>query len=114
MINIAANYRQSSYDYDVVSNVVDSKKKILERAADILVVEIQKVEGISVHPLDPEDISNVVVSKLVPLPLKGFLCCLCGNSNEKEKKISSVSQDITLREESNAEETFARRQIREI
>ena len=94
VINIAANYKQSSYDYDLVSNVVDSKKKILERAADILVAEIQKVEGISIHPLDPEDISNAVVSKLVPSPLKEFLRCLCGNSNEKEKKISSVAQDI--------------------
>ena len=53
-------------------NVTDSDEKLLRRAAEILLKDIGKVEGIEINLLNPENISNIVVEELIPQILKIF------------------------------------------
>ena len=53
-------------------NVTGSDEKLLRRAAEILLKDIGKVEGIEINLLNPENISNIVVEELIPQILKIF------------------------------------------
>ena len=85
-INTAANYKQMLHDTELM-NVTDSDKKLLRRAAKILLKDIGKVEGIEINPLNPENISNTAAEELIPETLKSFLNHICPNRNGKDKKV---------------------------
>ena len=93
-INVAANYKQMLSDNQLIENSESNVIKILERAAEILKREIKSVDGISIHPLDPADISEVKIDALVPEMFKHFLNILCIGSISKKKKMLSIAQDI--------------------
>ena len=69
-------------------NVTDSDEKLRRRAAEILLKDIGKVEGIEINPLNPENISNTDAQELIPETLKSFLNRKCSNRNENDKKVS--------------------------
>ena len=54
-------------------NMTDSDEKLLHRAAEIVLKDIGKVEGIEINPLNPENISTSAVEKLILETLKCFL-----------------------------------------
>ena len=95
IINAAATYKQLVKDNELI-NVDESEDKLLNRAADILIRDIRNVEGISINPLDPADISIDVVKNIIPKKLNDFLShiCLAKRTKEKEKKVLSIAQDI--------------------
>ena len=74
--------------------VKNEKVKILRYAAKVLKQEIEKVNGIEILPLNPEDISFAAMKKVVPDHLKHFLQCLCGASEHKLLRIVSIAQSI--------------------
>ena len=74
--------------------VKNEKAKILRYAAKVLKQEIEKVNGIEILPLNPEDISLAAMKKVVPEHLKHFLQCLCGASEHKLLRIVSIAQSI--------------------
>ena len=94
-INIAANYKQALKDNELI-NVDETENIILDRAAEILLKKIQEVDGISINPLSPEDISTTAVTHIVPEQLREFLNRICSSNRGKgkSKKILSISQDI--------------------
>ena len=53
--------------------VKDEKTKILRYAAKVMKQEIEKVHGIEILPLNPEDISLAAMERVVPKHLKHFL-----------------------------------------
>ena len=70
------------------------EEKILERATELLKSKIDDVEDISVHPLDPSDISSGIANKLFPDELKEFLPPICNSTADTSKKVMSIAQDI--------------------
>ena len=92
-LNTAANYNQMLHDTDLM-NVTDSDEKLLRRAAEILLKDIGKVEGIEINPLNPENISNTAVEELIPETLKSFLNHIRSNRDGNDKKVLSIAQDI--------------------
>ena len=93
-INIAANYKRELKDRELIDEPNDCKNKILKRATNILISDIENVEGVTIHLPDPRSISRVVVSEKVPTSLKHFLKGICGEASNKEKKVLSIAQDI--------------------
>ena len=73
VINIAAKHKQMLKDKDMIENPDVNEEKILQRAAVILLNEINEVETISIHPLNPDDVSAEKVATVVPEKLKKFL-----------------------------------------
>lgn len=71
-----------------------TKKKIVSRAAEILREDIQKVEGICVHPLNPKDISKTNAHNIVPESLEQFLQSICQIKEPRDNKTLSIAQDI--------------------
>ena len=49
-LNIAANYERELKDRELIDEPNDCKKKILKRAANILILDIENVEGVTIHP----------------------------------------------------------------
>ena len=94
-INAAATYKQLVKDKEIM-DVEDNDEKVLQRAADILVRDIRRVQGISVNPLDPADVSLDNVNRIIPGKLKQFInnICMAKNVLEKQKKVLSIAQDI--------------------
>ena len=43
--------------------MIDSDKKLLGMAAEVLLKDIEKVEGIEINPLNPKNISNTAVDE---------------------------------------------------
>ena len=70
---IAANYKRELKDRELIDEPSDSKNKVLKRAANIIMSDIENVDIATVHPLDPRSISRVVISENVPSSLKHFL-----------------------------------------
>ena len=92
--NIAANYKTEVMDRELVDKPNDCKSKILERAANILISDIENVEVLQFTPIDPRALSCVVVSEKVSTLLKHFLKGTCGQVSNKGKTIRSIAQDI--------------------
>ena len=91
VINIASAYKQSLKEKEL-TDVEYCNQKILEKAANILLSDIREVEGISLNPLNPEDISNTVIEKILPKSLCSFLGKIC--PGKPNKKIYAIAQDI--------------------
>ena len=94
VLNIAAKYKRELKDCKLIDEPSDCKNKILKQAANILIRDIENVEGVTIHLLDPCSISLVVVSEKLPSSLRHFSNGICGEASNKEKKILSVAQDI--------------------
>ena len=92
-INTATNDKQILHDTELM-NMTDSDEKLLRRAAETLLKDIRKVEGIEINPLNRKSIPNAAVEELIPETLKSFLNYICSNRNEKDKKMLSIAQDI--------------------
>ena len=60
-LNIAANYKRELKDRELIDEPNDCKKKILKRTANILILDTENVEGVTIHRLYPRSISRVVV-----------------------------------------------------
>ena len=75
-------------------NVTGLDEKLLRWAAENLLKDIGKVEGIGTNPLQPQNISNTAVEGLIPETSKGFLNHICSNINGKNKKVLSIAQDM--------------------
>ena len=94
VINIAAKHKQMLKDKDMIENPDINEEKILQRAAVILLNEINEVETIPIHPLHPDDISAEKVATVVPQKLKKFLDLVCRGCTNKDRKVFSIAQDI--------------------
>ena len=92
VLNIATNYKRELKDCELIDEPSDCKNKVLKRAANILISDIENVAGVTIPPWDPRSISRVVVSEKVPSLLKHFLKGICGEASNKEKKILSIAQ----------------------
>ena len=75
-------------------NVTSLDEKLQPWAAENLLKDIGKVEGIETNPLNPENISNTAVEELIPETLKGSLSHICSNINGKNKKGLSITQEM--------------------
>ena len=84
-INTAANYKQMLHDTEFM-NVTSLDEKLQPWAAENLLKDIGKVEGIETNPLNPENISNTAVEELIPETLS--------NINGKNKKGLSITQEM--------------------
>lgn len=93
VINVAATYKQLIKDNELME-VDESEEKLVSRVADMIIDEIRGIDGISVKPLDPKDITNEKVNNIVPCKLKTFLSRVCLERPDKEKKVLSIAQDI--------------------
>ena len=82
------------HDTELMNVADDSDKKLLGMAAEILLKDIEKVEGIEINPLNPKNISNTAVDEFIPETLKSFLNRMCSNRNRKDNKVLSIAQDI--------------------
>ena len=69
--------------------VEDKKAKSLRYAAKVLKQDIEKVKGVEILPLNPEDISLAPMERVVPGHVKHFLQCLCGASEHKLLRFSA-------------------------
>ena len=94
VLNVAANYKRKLEDRELADEPNDCKSKVLKRAANILTSDIENVEGVTIHPLDPPSISCVVVSEKVPSLLKHFLKIIFVGGFKQRKKVLSIAQDI--------------------
>lgn len=63
---------------------------MIERVAQIVKADISDVRGISIHPLDSEDIIDKKVNEIIPSSLLIFLRKYVGIRT----KIQSIAQDI--------------------
>ena len=79
-------------------NMTDSDEKLLHRAAEIVLKDIGKVEGIEINPLNPENISTTAVEELILQTLKCFLNPLKQKLNWTEMYFSNQAhvQDSCL------------------
>ena len=94
-INTAFTYKTLLNDQSLVTDTDGiTKKEIILRAAELLRNEIKDVEGIIVHPLNPDDISMSTAEKIVPKSLKEFLQSLYKVREVADKKTMSIAQDI--------------------
>ena len=94
-INTAFAYKKLLNDQSLVTDTErTTEKQIILRAAELLINEIKDVEGISVHPLNPDDISQSTAENIVPDSLKEFLQSLCKVREVTNKKTMSIAQDI--------------------
>ena len=67
VLNIAANYKRELKDRELINDEPnDCKNKILKRAVNILISDIENVEGVTILFLDPRSISRAIVSERVP------------------------------------------------
>ena len=67
VLNIAANYKRELKDRELINDEPnDCKNKILKRAVNILISDIENVEGVTILSLDPRSISRAIVSERVP------------------------------------------------
>ena len=87
VINIAAEFKKKQSDLKMINETAErSKDKTLKLAASLLSDDIKKVDGIQIHPLDPDSISSHVIAKIVPSSLKVFLTELCGKPKKTHTK----------------------------
>ena len=96
MINLAQQYKQMLKNKELLEESPRiTEQMILERAANILLRDIDNTEGIDLNPLNSECISEKKVASLLPTNLKMFLNLLCKNSEEKISiKTYAFAQDI--------------------
>ena len=94
-------------------NVTDSDEKLLRRAAEILLKDIGKVEGIEINLLNPENISNIVVEELIQQILKIFWITYVLTEMGNIKKVLSIPQDI-IALQSNGRKTIPKQEELEI
>ena len=94
-LNVAATYKEQLKDGEIINTADLSPTKILELAADILKSEIDKAIGISIHPLNPDVITDDNINAMIPSLLQKFLVLLCNCKNERSNsKMWSIAQDI--------------------
>ena len=94
-INTAFKYKQMLKNKEIlIDEPRNAIKQVLITATDILKSEIENVEGIKIHPLNPEDMTSDSIENAIPEALKSFLNALCNGSVEKTTKIMSIAQDI--------------------
>ena len=85
VIDKAATSKQLIKDKELME-VDESEEKLVSRVADMIIDEIRGIDGISVKPLDPKDITNEKVNNIVPCKLKTFLSRVCLERPDKEKR----------------------------
>ena len=81
-------------DRELIENADIRIEQLIARVTSFLKHDIQNVNGITIHPLDPETISFDTIEKLIPHSLKMFLNMLCNNYGAKNEKVLSIAQDI--------------------
>ena len=66
----------------------------MKRAVNVLISDIENLEGVTIQPFDPYSISYVAVLEKVPSSLKHFLKGICWEASNKEKNMISIVQNI--------------------
>ena len=54
-INTAATYKEILKNQELIDNQEISNKKLFDRVAEIIKIDIRDCNGITIHPLDPND-----------------------------------------------------------
>ena len=83
-LNIATDYKRELKDCELIDEPNDCKNKILKRAANILISDIENVEGVTIHPLDPHSTSRVGKSSQFTETL--FKRSLWGSFKQRKKR----------------------------
>ena len=65
-INTAAIYKEILKNQELTDNQEISNKKVFDRVAEIIKIDIRDCNGITIHPLDPNDISLKSIEDIVP------------------------------------------------
>ena len=65
---------------------------MLRQVTEQIMSDIDEVNGIDIHPLDPDDISLAKTKEIIPASLKQLLTLLCNRANQH--KILSIAQNI--------------------
>ena len=89
-INTAATYKEILKNQELIDNQEISNKKLFDRVAEIIKIDIRDCNGITIHPLDPNDISLKSIEDIGPASLRELLLSICGEN----RKIDSITQDI--------------------
>ena len=63
VLDIAANYKRELKDHKLTDEPNYCKNKILKQEANILIIDIENIESVTIHPLDPRSISHEAVSE---------------------------------------------------
>ena len=66
VLSITANYKRELKDRELIDEPNDCTNKILKRAANNLISDIENVESVTIRLLDLRSISRVAVSEEVP------------------------------------------------
>lgn len=65
-------------------------ERMIERVSKTVKTDTTDVRGISIHPLDPEDMNVDRVHEIIPKSLLNLLKTICGDS----KRVQSIAQEI--------------------
>ena len=91
-VNCAMKYKQLTKNLEITSTPKSEGRndRVIERVGQLVKQDIADIRGISIHPLDPEDINENKVDEIVPESLLHLLQSICGDS----RKVKSIAQDI--------------------
>ena len=89
-INTAAKYKQLLKDQELIQSPETTVVQMLKRVSDMIVNDINKVNGIDTQPLNTDDVSIEKTKELIPASLTQLLTLLCNGG--KEHKILSIAQ----------------------
>ena len=91
-VNCAMKYKQLTKNLEIASTPESEGRndRMIERVGQLVKQDIADIRGISIHPLDPEDINENKVDEIVPESLLHLLQSICGDS----RKVKSIAQDI--------------------
>ena len=81
-INTAARYKEILQNNELIDSPEKSNNKLFTRVAEIVKGDIKDCNGISLHPLDPSDISLKNIEDLVPVTLSELLISICGENRK--------------------------------
>ena len=85
-------YQQLLKDQELIQNTETTIEQMLRQVTEQIMSDIDEVNGIDIHPLDPDDISLAKTKEIIPASLKQLLTLLCNRANQH--KILSIAQNI--------------------
>ena len=89
-INSASIYKELMKNKTIMETPELSNSRLFQRAAEIIKGDIEQIDGISIHPLNPDAVNFDKVKETVPSSLITLLDYICG----RDIKNYSVAQDI--------------------
>ena len=86
--NTAARYKEILKNNELIDSPEISNKKLFDGVAEIVKGDIKDCNGITIHPLDPSDISFKNIEGLVPITLSELLISMW----EKQKNVLNCTR----------------------